>query len=72
MVGLDKLVKVVDNGSDAPGTILEECSEEFKRQFMEAGLVIYKGQGNYETLSDEQKKIFFLLRVKCPVVAEDI
>ena len=72
MAGLDKLVAVVDNGSDVPGTILEECSPEFKRLFFEADLVIAKGQGNYETLSDEQKKIFFLLKVKCPVIAEDI
>ena len=28
-VGLDKLVQVVDNGSDAPGTILRDCSEDF-------------------------------------------
>jgi len=72
MAGLDKLVRVVDNGSDVPGTILEECSPEFKRQFMEADLVIVKGQGNYETLCDEHKKIFFLLKVKCPVIAEHI
>lgn len=72
VVGLDKLVRVVDNGSDVPGTILEECSGEFKEQFREADLIIAKGQGNYETLSDEQKKIFFLLKVKCPVVSEDI
>ena len=72
MAGLDKLVAVVDNGSDVPGTILEECSEEFKRLFFEADLVIAKGQGNYETLSDEQKKIFFLLKVKCPFIAQDI
>jgi len=72
MAGLDKLVAVVDNGSDVPGTIVEECSEEFKRLFFEADLVIAKGQGNYETLSDEQQKIFFLLKVKCTVIAEDI
>jgi uncharacterized protein with ATP-grasp and redox domains len=72
MVGLDKLVRVVDNGSDVPGTILEECSQEFKGQFREADLVIAKGQGNYETLSDEQKKTFFLLKVKCSVVSEHI
>ena len=72
MAGLDKLVAVVDNGSDVPGTILEECSEEFKRLFFEADLVIAKGQGNYETLSEEKKKTFFLLKVKCPVIAQDI
>ncbi len=72
IAGLDKLVEVVDNGSDVPGTILEECSDEFKRLFFEADLVIAKGQGNYETLSNEQKKIFFLLKVKCPIIAEHI
>jgi len=72
MAGLDKLVRVVDNGSDAPGTILEECSEEFKREFSEADLVIAKGQGNYETLRDEEKKTFFLLKAKCRVISEDI
>jgi uncharacterized protein with ATP-grasp and redox domains len=72
MAGLDSFVEVVDNGSDVPGTILEECSEEFKRLFFEADLVIAKGQGNYETLSDEKKKIFFLLKVKCPLIAQHI
>ena len=32
-------------------------------------LVIAKGQGNYETLSDAAGDIFFLLKVKCPIVA---
>jgi uncharacterized protein with ATP-grasp and redox domains len=72
MAGLDTLVRVVDNGSDVPGTILEECSPEFKRQFGDADLVIAKGQGNYETLSDNQKKTFFLLQAKCPVISKDI
>ena len=68
--GLDKTVKVIENGSDAPGTVLEECSEEFRRYFIEADLVIAKGQGNYETLCEEKKIIYFLLRIKCPVIAE--
>jgi len=70
MAGLDRLVRVLDNGSDVPGTILEECSDEFKRYFMEADLVIAKGQGNFETLRDDKKKIFFLFKVKCPVIAD--
>ena len=72
MAGIDSLVKVVDNGSGVPGIILEECSKEFQNQFMEADLIIAKGQGNYETLNDERKKIFFLLKAKCPVIARDI
>src|SRR4030043_142376 len=32
-VGMDKVVKVVSNGFDAPGTLLHRCSEEFLRQY---------------------------------------
>ena len=67
--GITKLVEVIDNGDDAPGTILESCSEEFQQRFEEADLIIAKGQGNYETLSDIDKNIFFILRAKCPVIA---
>lgn len=70
--GLTELVEVIDNGSDAPGTILDDCSDAFRRRFDEADLVIAKGQGNYETLSDVDKDIFFILKAKCPVIAGDI
>ena len=70
--GLTELVPVIDNGSDAPGTILADCSEPFQRHFTEADLVVAKGQGNYETLWESSKRIYFLLRVKCPVIARDI
>ena len=70
--GLMDLVKVIDSGDDAPGTILETCSEEFRIHFEQSDMVIAKGQGNYETLSDVDKNIFFLLRAKCPVIANHL
>jgi len=70
--GLHKIVEVIDNGSDAPGTVLTDCSQEFIRRFTEADLIIAKGQGNFETLSDEPYNIFFLFKAKCPVIAEHI
>ncbi len=70
--GITNLVEVIDNGDDAPGTILESCSQEFQRRFEEADLIIAKGQGNYETLSDVETNIFFILRAKCPVIARDL
>jgi len=70
--GLADLVRVIDNGDDAPGTIHESCSEEFHRCFEEADMIIAKGQGNYETLSDFDKNIFFLLKAKCPVIANHL
>jgi hypothetical protein len=71
-VGLTDIVEVIDNGSDAPGTILETCSQSFRERFEAADLIISKGQGNYETLSDINKNIFFILKVKCPVIARDL
>ncbi len=67
--GLQDIVEVIDNGSDAPGTVLADCSEEFRRCFHDADLIISKGQGNFETLVGEVAPIFFLFKVKCPVVS---
>lgn len=72
LVGLDKIVSVVSNGSRAPGTIIEDCSDRFKKIYNDADLVISKGQGNFESLSDSQKEIVFLLKIKCKTVAESL
>ncbi len=72
IAGLPKILDVIDNGSDAPGTILESCSPSFRNRFESADLVVAKGQGNYETLSDVDKNIFFILKAKCPVIARDL
>lgn len=69
--GLTELVEVIDTGSDAPGAILADCSAHFRRHFQQADLIIAKGQGNYETLSNEDANIYFLFKVKCPVVSAD-
>jgi uncharacterized protein with ATP-grasp and redox domains len=71
-VGMDKVVNVVSNGFDAPGTLLGRCSEEFLKHYKTSDLILAKGQGNYESLSEEHRSIFFLLNVKCPVIAGDI
>jgi len=70
--GLCRLVEVIDNGSDAPGTILADCCEDFRRRFDEADLIIAKGQGNFETLSGEENNIYFLFKAKCPVIASHV
>ena len=71
-VSLTKIVTVIDTGSDAPGTILETCSDAFRSRFKQADLIIAKGQGNYETLSDIDKDMYFILKAKCPVIASDL
>jgi len=69
--GLDQVATIVDNGVNAMGTVLNRCSADFCRLYDEAEMVIAKGQANYETLSDEGPRVFFLLQVKCPVIARD-
>lgn len=66
---LPEIVPVFDNGSDAPGTLLDNCSEHFRMAFAQADMIIAKGQGNYETLSGGHRPVFFLFTVKCPLVA---
>lgn len=70
--GLIGRVTVIDNGADAPGTVLDACNAPFRDAFDTADLIIAKGQGNYETLSDVDAPIAFLLKAKCPVIAKDL
>ena len=70
-VGLDKVAKVISSASDAPATILSQCSPELKDVFDSADVIIAKGQGNYESLSNRSGNIFFFFKVKCPVIARD-
>jgi len=69
-VGLDRAATVISNGSGAPATILSQCSSDMLKHYEQADLIISKGQGNYESLSEAEQNIFFLLKAKCSVVAE--
>jgi uncharacterized protein with ATP-grasp and redox domains len=69
-VGIDSVARIISNGSDAPATILSQCTTELQQLFRTADIIVAKGQGNYESLEGESGNIFFLLRAKCPLVAE--
>ncbi|NOW05177.1 damage-control phosphatase ARMT1 family protein [Clostridium beijerinckii] len=71
-VGIDEYEEVIDNGDGSLGTVLKRTSREFKEVYKKADVVIAKGQANYECLSEEKKKIYFLLMTKCDVIANDI
>ena len=74
--GIDKLATIMayDAGHDksTPGTVMHYASKEFLDRFKVDDMVIAKGQGNYEGLSDVDREVFFLLVVKCHLVAQDI
>ena len=70
--GLTKICEVIENGSDAVGTILPWTSSAFQEAFSDARLIISKGQGNFETLAGIDKNIFFLFQSKCNVVSNEL
>jgi uncharacterized protein with ATP-grasp and redox domains len=70
--GLDQVAKVIPSGADSPGVVLELCSPKFRDRFNRSKMIISKGQGNFEALSDVNAPVFFLLIAKCPIIARDI
>lgn len=62
--------EIIDNGSDAVGTIIEMTSEGFKERLSLADIIISKGQGNFETLLGEKENIYFFFQSKCVVVSK--
>ncbi|MFH1068190.1 MAG: ARMT1-like domain-containing protein, partial [Candidatus Glassbacteria bacterium] len=72
IAGLDRMVEVIERGADVPGAPVDECGQSFRRRFDQADLVIAKGQGNYETLGEVDKKIYFLMTADCPIIAAEI
>ena len=69
-IGLTDRVNVIETGSDGIGVKWDEVSDEFVRHYEEADIIVSKGQGNFETMSDKDKEIYFLLKAKCDSVAE--
>ncbi len=69
--GIEKVAEIISSGCNAPGTILKYCSDEFLKVYRSSDLIISKGQGNYEGLSEEKRPIFFLLKAKCSVIARE-
>ena len=61
--GIDKIATVIeaDPGQkhSAPGVVLNYTSKKFKNLFESSDMVISKGQGNYEGLSNVNRDVFF-------------
>ncbi|WP_456382244.1 damage-control phosphatase ARMT1 family protein [Hydrogenimonas sp.] len=71
--GIDEVAEIVDSGVDTPGLDPSRMSDEMRRRYEEADLIISKGMGNYESLNDvSTRPTFHLLKVKCRVVAASL
>lgn len=73
---IDNIAKIVEGDAgqpySCPGMVLKYASKELINYLKSSDMIISKGQGNYESLSSIDRDIFFLLMVKCPLVARDI
>ena len=70
--GLNARCRIISTGCNAPGLILSDCDDRFLEIFNSADIIISKGQGNFEALSDTNKNTFFLLKAKCPVISRKL
>jgi len=69
-VGMNEVATVMENGilEPLPGTFLGRASKEVRDLINDSNLIISKGLGNFDTLSEDETlrgKISFLLRGKC-------
>jgi uncharacterized protein with ATP-grasp and redox domains len=69
-LGFEEIARVMDNGIQEPfaGTLLSKVSAEVKQLVAESDLMIAKGVGNYDSLTEEvtlQGKITFMFHGKC-------
>jgi len=74
-IGLDNaLGDFISTGTATPGIIFLLASSEFKYHFEQADLILAKGMGYYESLSEmsPRGKIFYCLKAKCQPVAESL
>ena len=70
--GIDEVAEIIESGSQSPGIILNRSNPDFLYRFKRADMVISKGQGNFEGLSECNRQVFFLLKAKCAVIARHI
>jgi uncharacterized protein with ATP-grasp and redox domains len=69
-MGIGNVVKVMENGlpEPIPGTYLKRIDSESKTLIERSDLVISKGGGNYDSLTEEKGlkgKVTFLFLAKC-------
>ena len=64
-VGLDRVVKVMENGSGIAGTDLDDISDAARNEIETADVILSKGQGNFETIHGCGLNIYYLFLCKC-------
>lgn len=69
-LGIDRYAHIISNGDTSLGTVLSRTNQVFQKIYREADLIICKGSANFESLSDTYGNRYFLMMVKCDVIAK--
>ena len=69
-VGMDRLVKILDNGTGISGTELNYISDELRQAMSTADVILSKGSGNLESLAGCGRNIYYIFMCKCRRVAK--
>ena len=70
MVQMQEVAEIISNGDGSLGTVIHRTSPAFRDVFYQADVIIAKGQGNFESLSEiDRGNIFFMFMAKCQAVA---
>jgi len=73
-LNIDKIkdIEICKISTGFPNTGFLKESDQFSDQLKDSCMIISKGQGNYESLSELDANIYFLLIAKCSIVARDL
>ncbi|MEM2391375.1 MAG: ARMT1-like domain-containing protein [Candidatus Korarchaeota archaeon] len=73
LLGFEEVAELVPVG-DLVGVVLEYSTEKFKETLSDSDLVIAKGMGAYETLTEYklEKPVYVLLKAKCEPIAQSL
>ena len=63
--GMGKVAEIISSGAAAAGAIYQLMSSEARNALDTADVILAKGQGNYESLCNQGRHIFYSLLCKC-------
>lgn len=71
--GFEEFTEIISTGTRIVGVPIDRVSSEFREVFEKADVIIAKGQGNFETLSEiKDDRVFYLLKAKCRPIAREL
>lgn len=68
-VGMNKLCRIIDNGSAIAGTELDYIGSELRKALESADLILSKGSGNLESLAGCGLNVYYIFMCKCKRVS---